>query len=88
MHRDIKPQNVLLDDKGFGYLSDFGLAKHINKKEKLSGLAGTMCYVAPEVINQEDYDYTADWWSLGCILFEMLTGTSPFYDDSKKVEDI
>ncbi len=80
MHRDIKPQNILLSNKTFIKLADFGFAKIFNKDEEQ--LAQTICgsplYMAPEIIKCNQYTIKADLWSIGVILYEMIVGKPPF----------
>ena len=80
VYRDLKPENVLISDTGHVKLTDFGLSKIFKKsKEKAYTICGTPQYLAPEVIISEDgYDSTVDWWSLGCVLYELLIGRAPF----------
>jgi serine/threonine protein kinase len=84
LHRDIKAENILLDDKGNSYLSDFGLALKLKKEQKIQEFVGTLEYLSPQIVNLESYDQSADWWSFGCIIYEMLVGKSPFYDRDNK----
>jgi YVTN family beta-propeller protein len=81
VHRDIKPSNVLLDERGHVYLADFGLSRRLGDPGAALGAAqslGTIDYVAPEQIRGGNVDGRADLYSLGCLLFECLTGNPPF----------
>jgi calcium/calmodulin-dependent protein kinase I len=85
VHRDLKPENLLLDGKDLNSaiikISDFGLARFVTQQELATTTAGTPGYVAPEVLSREPYDHRCDYWSLGVVLFIMLSGTPPFYHE-------
>ena len=76
----MKPENLLIASDGHIWLTDFGFAKKITDKSYT--LCGTPEYLAPEIILGNGHNHGADWWSLGVVMFEMLSGYSPFYDTS------
>ncbi|KAG4085382.1 kinase-like protein [Neocallimastix lanati (nom. inval.)] len=78
IHRDIKPDNILLDDKGHAHITDFNIAVHIDPKRLPRSQSGTISYMAPEVFAGKGYSYPIDWWSLGIVLFEGFYGKRPF----------
>ncbi|KAE9400385.1 kinase-like protein [Gymnopus androsaceus JB14] len=77
MHRDIKPDNILLDERGNAHLTDFNIAVHFGER-KLTGVAGSMAYMAPEILNKRGYTCNIDWWSLGVCAYELTFGRRPF----------
>ncbi|TRY69908.1 hypothetical protein DNTS_015364 [Danionella cerebrum] len=85
IYRDLKPENILLDEDGHIKLTDFGLSKEsIDHENKTYSFCGTVEYMAPEVVNRRGHTYSADWWSYGVLMFEMLTGTLPFQGKDRK----
>ncbi|XP_076330419.1 G protein-coupled receptor kinase 5-like isoform X3 [Tachypleus tridentatus] len=86
VYRDLKPENILLDDHGHVRISDLGLAIEIPEGETVKGRVGTVGYMAPEVIENEKYTYSPDWFSLGCLVYEMIEGRAPFRARKEKVK--
>uniref|UniRef100_A0A668AZI4 Ribosomal protein S6 kinase n=1 Tax=Myripristis murdjan TaxID=586833 RepID=A0A668AZI4_9TELE len=81
VYRDIKLENILLDSEGHVVLTDFGLSKEFleEEKERTYSFCGTIEYMAPEIIRgKSGHGKSVDWWSLGILMFELLTGASPF----------
>uniref|UniRef100_A0A8C5DRD0 G protein-coupled receptor kinase n=1 Tax=Gouania willdenowi TaxID=441366 RepID=A0A8C5DRD0_GOUWI len=86
VYRDLKPENILLDDNGHIRISDLGLAIKVPDGELIRGRVGTVGYMAPEVINNEKYAMSPDWWGLGCLIYEMTAGRSPFRARKERVK--
>ena len=87
VYRDLKPENILLDGEGHIKLADFGLAKE-NITEAAEGahsLCGTPEYLSPEVLNRQGHGHAVDWWNLGMVCYEMLTGLPPWYTQDKEL---
>ena len=78
MYRDVKPENILIDESGLLKLIDFGLAKRL--KDKTDTICGTPQYLAPEILYQNGYGFSVDWWSMGILIYEMLVGFTPIND--------
>ena len=91
IYRDLKPENILLGKDGHVKITDFGLSKYFYTKKEKDHKAYTICgtadYLAPEVMRGKGYDKTVDWWSLGVLIFESLSGYSPFRVDRGQTYD-
>jgi G protein-coupled receptor kinase len=86
VYRDLKPENILLDDAGHIRISDLGLAVEIPVGEKIKGRVGTVGYMAPELLKGEYYTFSPDLWGLGCLIYEMIEGQSPFRHRKEKIK--
>lgn len=83
VYRDLKPENILLDYTGHIALCDFGLCKlNMKENEKTNTFCGTPEYLAPEILSGNGYNKSIDWWTLGVLLYEMIHGLPPFYDEN------
>ena len=84
IHRDLKPQNVMVDEGGVARIMDFGIARSL-KEKSITGaglMVGTPEYMSPEQVEAKDVDQRSDIYSLGVMLFEMVTGQIPFSGDT------
>ncbi|KAM9788497.1 ribosomal protein S6 kinase-related protein [Neosynchiropus ocellatus] len=77
IHRDVKMENILLTDSGHLRLTDFGLSRRLERGGRAFTICGTIQYMAPEVLSGGPYNHAADWWSLGILLFSLVTGKFP-----------
>jgi serine/threonine protein kinase len=87
VYRDLKPENVLLDEEGHIMITDFGLSRtglQGNSGEKAFTFCGTPEYLAPEIIKGTGHDKSVDYWSLGALLYEMLSGAPPYYSKNRE----
>ncbi|XP_073481740.1 rhodopsin kinase GRK7 [Aquarana catesbeiana] len=84
LYRDMKPENVLLDDNGNCRLSDLGLAVKVKEGQPITSRAGTNGYMAPEILKDENYSYPVDWFAMGCSVYEMIAAQTPFRDPKEK----
>ena len=85
IHRDIKPENLLFSSKDLETaivkVSDFGLARFVSDETLATTTCGTPGYVAPEILSEKPYKEGCDFWSVGVVLYILLSGQPPFYDD-------
>ncbi len=80
----LKPENVLIDQNGYIRITDFGLSKtNIKANTGAYSVCGTPEYLAPEILMKMGHGKAADWWTLGAIIYEMLTGMPPFYTQNR-----
>jgi serine/threonine protein kinase len=83
-HRDLKLENILVDQEGYIKVIDYGLAKILKETDDPSfSFCGTPEYLAPEMVNGSGHDKAVDWWAMGVIIYEVLVGVTPFFNRNK-----
>ena len=88
IHRDIKPDNCIIDQKGYLKIIDFGISKYLKDQDLTNTICGTPHYMAPEIISGKGYSFSADYWSFGITLFEIFYDYLPFGQGATEVLDI
>uniref|UniRef100_A0A5K3ETW2 non-specific serine/threonine protein kinase n=2 Tax=Mesocestoides corti TaxID=53468 RepID=A0A5K3ETW2_MESCO len=84
VYRDLKPENILLDTEGHVKLTDFGLSKERVDRDLTHTFCGTIEYMAPEILLRQGHGKAVDWWSLGTLMYDMLSGGPPFSGEDRK----
>ncbi len=82
VHRDLKPSNIMLDKSGAVKITDFGIARLKSEEKESKGIIGSPSYMSPEQVNEEPVEDKSDIFSLGCVLYELLTGERAFFGDN------
>lgn len=85
VHRDLKLENVMVDQDGYLRLIDYGMAKMLKDDQEAQTFCGTSEYLAPEIISKIGYDKSVDWWALGILMYEMLIGVTPFFNKNRNL---
>ncbi len=84
VYRDLKPSNIVLDKDGHAMLTDFGLSKtDVMENQKLRSFCGSIAYLAPEMLQKSGHTYSIDWYLYGVLVYELLSGYPPYYNDNK-----
>lgn len=85
IYRDLKPDNVVLDEEGHAHLTDFGLSKEGVKMNKhTSSFCGSVAYLAPEMLKRSGHNHSLDWYLLGDLIYELLMGFPPFFSSDRE----
>ena len=82
VHRDLKLENILVDEDGYIKIIDYGLAKMLADDQETTSFCGTPEYLAPEILEEKGHAFPVDWWALGILTYEMIVGFPPFYTGS------
>ena len=85
LHRDLKLENIMINENGYLKLIDFGLAKIVPGNETTMSFCGTPEYIAPEMVAGKGHGKAVDWWAVGILIYEMLIGVTPFYNKSRNM---
>ena len=84
LYRDLKPENILVDERGHLKLTDFGLCRHnFKRRDRADSFVGSPEYMSPEILLGKSYNFSVDYYTLGVLLYEMLVGLPPFYNEDK-----
>ena len=85
IYRDLKPENIVLDEAGHALLTDFGLSKEgVTDNGMTASFCGSLAYLAPEMLKRTGHGKSVDFYHLGVLIYEMLTGQPPFMSDSRE----
>ena len=85
VHRDLKLENILIDEDGYIKIIDYGLAKMLSDDQETTSFCGTPEYLAPEMVSQSGHDKAVDWWALGILIYEMIIGVTPFFNKNRNM---